>query len=227
MLACARECVAILGGLGHRGIALNRGYSMVAAAALELGHYAVAHQYARESLALAKDLGARREEGQMTIILGRLALVEGRLKQARQLLAAGYALLQETEVGDAAAALSALLCAAVRRGRQKRAHDYLRHLLEASLQAKAVLLIYHALPAAALVLGKAGRAVEAVEVEALARAQPYVANSRWFAAVFDPLLAEFTAGLPEEARAAAAARGRKREVWSVLAELYEGMSEEA
>ena len=66
----------------------------------------------------------------------------------------------------------------------------------------------------ALFLAKYGNAARAVEVWAVAQAQPLVAHSRWFAEVVGRVIAERAKTLTPEAAAAAQERGQALDFWA-------------
>ena len=64
-----------------------------------------------------------------------------------------------------------------------------------------------------------GDAARAIEIWALAKCQPYVANSKWFEDVAGRELDDLAASLPPEVAEAARERGRGLELWQAAAAL--------
>jgi hypothetical protein len=79
--------------------------------------------------------------------------------------------------------------------------------------------IVFALPGVALLLAQADDVARAVEIWALARCHPFVANSRWFEDVAGRELEALAATLPLEVAEAAQARGRTLDLWQTAATL--------
>lgn len=82
-----------------------------------------------------------------------------------------------------------------------------------------------ALPLAALPWVDQGEIERAVELYALARRYPHVANSRWYEAVAGRQIAAVAETLPPEEVAAAQARGKARDLWGTAAELLAELEE--
>ena len=76
-----------------------------------------------------------------------------------------------------------------------------------------------AIPATALLLADQGEIEQAVELYALASRYPFVANSRWFEAVFGRHIVAVADTLPPEVVAAAEERGRARDLGETVKEL--------
>ncbi|HUT19668.1 MAG TPA: hypothetical protein VM366_10940, partial [Anaerolineae bacterium] len=95
----------------------------------------------------------------------------------------------------------------------------LAQALQLGIQIRSLRPLWAALPAVALLLADRGEAERAVELYALAWSVPRVACSRWYEDVAGRELAAAAAGLPPEAREAALACGRAREVWATAEEL--------
>ncbi len=108
-------------------------------------------------------------------------------------------------------------------GQPDRARSFLCRALQAACQLRVVPQLLDALPAVALLLLDQGQAERAVEVYALARRFPYVANSCWFEDVVGRHIDGAVATLPEDVVSRAWARGRSRDLWAtaqaLLAEL--------
>jgi hypothetical protein len=77
----------------------------------------------------------------------------------------------------------------------------------------------------ALLLAGEGQAERAIELYALARCCPWVANSHWFEDVAGQHIDAVAASLPADVVAAAQAHGQARDLWATVAELLDEFGE--
>jgi hypothetical protein len=81
------------------------------------------------------------------------------------------------------------------------------------------------LPGISLLLADQGEKERAVELYALARTHPMVANAQWFEDIAGQHIAAVAATLPPQVVAAAEARGQARDLWETAAELLAELEE--
>ena len=113
--------------------------------------------------------------------------------------------------------------AALRLGKIPEAQENLYEALHLSAGAGAFVPLMYVIPGAALLLAERGEDERAVELYALASRSSFVANSRWFSDIAGKHIsaaAVRTEGASPEALAAAQERGRIRELWATVDELW-------
>ena len=188
-------------------------------ARLHRGDYDAARRYGREALALSQQTGHRRTTGYALFVLGAVALAEGDYRRAEALLqesAAVYGGIDQW--AEHCRTLAALGYARRALGRRGWADPLLLAGLQRAAQSHAFLPLLWGLPALALFLADAGKMEQAATLQALARRQPALANSRWYEAVVGRQLAALVAALPPEQGAQAEARGCSLELAAAVAE---------
>jgi hypothetical protein len=160
-------------------------------------------------------------------LLGDLALVTSSYVEAQEAFTESVKISREASgtyyrVGVAPAGLG---YTASRLGQFSQARRHLAEALVSALAFKAYLPAVYALPGVALLLAATGAIARAVEVWALAKCHPFVANSKWFEDVVGRELEALAASLPPEEAEAAWERGRTLDLWEeaavLLAELEE------
>jgi tetratricopeptide (TPR) repeat protein len=192
---------------------------------LGLGEYDRARTWAvkgQEVAHKAHGVGKAHTTAAAPHFLGCVALVTEEPASAKKLLQDGVALARE--VGYAYILPVFLSTLAVAHRRLQELEPMRMCLLEAiqiAANSRSRLGGFSVLSAAALALLDRGEAERTVELYALARRNPLMANSQWFLDVFGDEIAAVAATLPPDLVAAAEARGRERDLWETIAELLE------
>jgi tetratricopeptide (TPR) repeat protein len=182
---------------------------------LHMGQYGEARTHLRAALQLPPV-----EQPQVLIDLGRLAIRDGELSEARRLFLGVLAAQEQLGIRTLAAqARCALVYAAQAPDALEEAQHNLVLALRWAAQSGAFRAVVEALPASALMLVNQGKVEQAVEIYALACTYGHVANSQWYEDVVGQPVAEAAAALPPDVVAAAQERGRARDVQATLEEL--------
>jgi predicted ATPase len=204
------------------GVAVADNYFGVIEA--HLGRYGEARERAQNALDVYQPLGFQRWGGFSFASLGMAALGEGDYREAERLLEQSTALY--SQVPDRhwrAFALALSGYAALKLDRRRPARERLHQALRFASDTRAVLSVLYALPGVALLLAGEGQVEQAVELYALASRYPFVAHSRWFEDVAGVYIARAASALPPDAVAAAQERGRSRDLWAAVEELWNEM----
>jgi hypothetical protein len=120
--------------------------------------------------------------------------------------------------------LAALGLATFRLGQLSPAAQHLAEALASALTHNSVVPALATLPAIALVLATNGDKVRAVEIWALAKSHPFVANSKWFGDAAGRELEVLAASLLADAAAAASATGRELDLWETVKQILTELS---
>jgi tetratricopeptide (TPR) repeat protein len=213
------QCLTIFDDLGRRGWVASA-QAELASVCLHLGLCGEARAQADKALTLARATGLRFRVGHTLLLLGCVALAEGRPDQAQRLSADSLAAYQDTSQPDdiaCARAVSAL--AACNLGQFSMADHLLTQALEVAADNGYVYPLIFGLPALALLRASEGESEQAVEVYEVAIRFPLVAKSRWFAELAGTRIAALAQSLPAEAVAEARKRARSRDVHATVEEL--------
>jgi tetratricopeptide (TPR) repeat protein len=185
---------------------------------LHMGQYKQAQQEAADAL----DLGTENrvtKDPRLYCLFGELALVESSYFEAQGAFAEGEKISREVRLNSIGLAFAGLGYAACHLSQLSQAHHHLAEALTNALATKAYMPAVYALPGVALLLAASGAEARAVEVWALAKSQPFVANSKWFEDVAGRELETLAATLPPEVAKAARERGQALDMWETAAEL--------
>ena len=214
----AGESLAICRDLGDR---LFEGWVQycLSEALMHSGQYEQAGRQAASGLLVVQATGDRRDEGSLYGVLGQLALAESSYARAQAAFAKSGEIFRETQYSLIDFSLAGLGYTACRLGQPQAARQHLAEALSSVLAIKSYKRVVFALPGVALLLAKTGAVARAVEIWALARRHPFVANSRWFEDVAGRELDDLVAILPAEVAEAAQARGRALDLWETAAAL--------
>ena len=218
----AGESLAICRDLGDRAF---EGWAQfcLSETLMHSGQYQPAGRQADSGLLVAKALGDQSDEGALYGVLGQLALVESSYAKAQAAFAKSAELFRETQNSDVVLSLAGLSYTASHLNQPQQACQYLAEALASGLAAKTYMPVVFALPGVALLLAQTGEAARAVELWAMAKCHPLIANSKWFEDVAGRELDDLAATLPPAVAAAAWQRGQRLELWqtaeALLAEL--------
>jgi tetratricopeptide (TPR) repeat protein len=213
------ECSLTFKELGYRSFVTSV-EAVQSSIKLHLGRYGEAREHAEEALSLARDRDLPFRAGYALLVLGSVALAQEAYAQARRLLREGLAVYQGIKMPAGVGwAHAALAYAARGLGQPAQMGHHLHQALRAVSETGDVPTLLWALPAAGLLLADQGAEEQAVELYALASRYGLVADSRWFEDVAGRHVTAIAASLPEDAVAAAEARGRARDLEATAEEL--------
>jgi predicted ATPase/DNA-binding CsgD family transcriptional regulator/Flp pilus assembly protein TadD len=220
----AHESLAIARELGYPPTTSGFAQGVLCDALLHSGRYHQAAREAEQALSSLNEIGPiHLVHGYFYLVLGKLALVETSYNQAQDAFAQSSKHFQPGWSDLAGFPLAGLSHAACCLDQLAPARQHLAEALESALVAKTYMTVVYALPFVAYYLATTGRVERGVEIWQLARTQPLVAHSTWFADVVGRELASLAASLPPEVVEAAGERGRALDLWataeSLLAEL--------
>ncbi|MEZ4861155.1 MAG: BTAD domain-containing putative transcriptional regulator [Caldilineaceae bacterium] len=194
----------------------------LAEATLHLGHYAQARVYATSALQLAQAVDDSGRISYALWHLGFAVLGEGACLEAEQLLAESIAIHQRLGIrAREHDVLATFGFASLAAGKVNQAQQALRAVLEMALENRFFGTSVEGICLAACVSAVQEKPEQAVELYALARRYPYIANSCGFADAAGPHIAVAIELLPAEVVAAAQARGRALDRWATVAALVE------
>ncbi len=218
--AVSQQSLDLYRVLGQR-IYITEAHSLLASIDLHRGSYEEARNQAQTSLELARTQGPPYCVGRNLLLLGCLHLSEGAPARAHQCLQDSLTAYQKFrgDCDDLSLVLAHLAIAAHGLRDTLGARQHLRLALEIAEESEALLSLWWALPAMALLLAGEGENERAVELYALASRFPLVAKSRWFEDVAGTQLAAVAATLPAERVAVLQERGRARDVEATATEL--------
>jgi DNA-binding SARP family transcriptional activator/tetratricopeptide (TPR) repeat protein len=191
-------------------------YSVLARALLHQGEYAEARDWATRSLE-----EARRVDEPLTGLylnhMGEIDLAENRLWEALDELEESLTFTSEREqvliIGMPLANLGYIARALNQIDRSRR---YLVRCLVEVKKIGSLRTVIHALPALALLEADQGNIERAIELCALARNYPYVANSRWFEDIAGRHINTQSSSLSAERVLIAQNRGRLLDTWETI-----------
>ena len=153
-----------------------------AQARLHLGRYSDTSNLATECLKSARKLGSQRNISLTLVLLGRLALVNGKHQESANLLQQGIDILEgmgpRRELGPAYADLC---LSSMRLGNTTEAKQHLKTALEYATKTGDFVAHVYVLPIVALYFANQDQIDKVEELYSLAVSYPMVANSRWFA----------------------------------------------
>ncbi len=211
-------------GMPHEPGSANVG---IARAKINLGRYDEARSLSENDLARYRSLNHKWYIAFTLFNLGRIELVEGDVKRAKDNFEESIALL--LEVDDRPLIPDVLFCLAfVHRqcGERELAIQAIVRALKITLESAALNPMRFELPAMALLSLDAGDIERAVELYAAAQQSPYIANSHWFEEVVGNEIAQAAAALSPDVVAAAEEQGSERDLRAtavaLLADLERG-----
>ena len=160
------------------------------------------------------------DDPQALWIGGTIALMRGDLSEAVRLLQASAELSEQLGLlWQARWAHSLLATAHWLLGGQAEARADLLAVLRAATALHDVLSLLHALLGLALIFAEQGAPERGLELYALARQHPLIANNQAFTTFFGQRLDAASTALPPEAAQPAQKRGRARDLWATAREL--------
>jgi tetratricopeptide (TPR) repeat protein len=218
----AEESLAICRELGHRG---DEGWVQycLCETLMHSGQYQSARRQAAGGLLTVKAIDDRNHEAALYGVLGQLALVASSYAEAQAAFAKNAEIYGEINYRLIDISLAGLGYTTCRLGQPQEARQHLTEALVSALALKTYGPTLLALPGVALLLAATGKGAHAIEIWALAKCHPFVANSKWFEDVAGRELDDLAATLPAEAAEAAWERGQRLELWqtaeALLAEL--------
>ncbi len=204
----------------------SEGYYRLAEILLHQGQYQLAGKQAHKGLSIAQSIGIRPTEGYVYGVLGQLALVELSWAEAQTFFAQCTAILTQRQLGFYDVALSGLGYSACLRDQPEEAQRHLVKALSEGLALKAYWPVLFALAGVALFLAKWGNAARAVEVWAVAQAQPLVAHSRWFAEVVGERVNAAAISLPPTLLTTIQAQAQTSTFWEIAQTLAQELQQD-
>jgi predicted ATPase len=221
----ARESLALYQELGYQEKAFWA-HCVLGSILLHSGQFQQAGQQAAQALGLGinRDQSESLVPGWLYQISGQCALVESSYSQAQGAFVQSSEQFQRGWSYLTSFSLTGLGHVACRQGHLAPARQYLAEALDSALVAKTYMTVVYALPFVAYYLATTGRVERGVEIWQLARTQPLVAHSTWFADVVGRELASLAASLPPEVVEAAGERGRALDLWATAETLMAELS---
>jgi tetratricopeptide (TPR) repeat protein len=222
----ANEALAPAEVIGSPYLSAFAAYA-VAHAAIHLGRYDEARVQAEQSMTLARSAGDRQIHGWALMYMGQVSLAWGSHEIAAAQLEGAAAALTEFRKSIWFLPLTFQALALGQLGDSSQARRVLAKALRENMQPRVFYVVVNALPAAAQLVAAQDYFEKALELYALARRYPCVANSRWFEDVVGGDVAGWAAALPPDVADAARERGRARELWETAEELIAEFGEDA
>jgi predicted ATPase/DNA-binding SARP family transcriptional activator len=202
--------------------------AFLGAAKMRLGRYQEARAQSEMTCALSDKVGYPRGGGLAYWVLGDVALATEAYAEACVWFQKSAVIQRRIgQKEDLCYALTDLACAVLRLGQLTQARRHLHEALRTAAEIQSVGVLWHALPATALLFADLGEHERAVELYALASRYPIVSNSLWFQDVAGRRIATAATILPTDVVAAAQARGLAQDLWTVVAELVEELASRA
>jgi hypothetical protein len=202
------------------GVVDNYGLLWVNFDELQLGQYEDAREHMRATLDISRTKHDRFIMAFALLELGRLALVDGAVEDARQLISESIPAYEATGYRDWAEAARCALAYAIRGPDDlEETRMILARAARWASERGSLPVLVEVLPAAACVFLRGGETERAIEVYELARTLPYVSGAKWYEDLVGHPIAEAAASLPPDIVAAAKARCRARDVQATLEEL--------
>jgi predicted ATPase/DNA-binding SARP family transcriptional activator len=214
----AGESLEVCRDLGHRAAEGWAQYCL-SETLLHSGQYQPARRQAAGGLIVVEAVGSRDDEAALYGVLGQLALVESSYAEAQAAFARSGEIFRENQYRPFDFSPAGLGYTTCRLRQQQKARQHLAEALASALALKTYGPTLFALPAVALLLAQTGAAARAVEIWALAKCHPFVANSKWFEDVAGWELEAVAASLSPEVAEAAQERGRTLDLWQAAAAL--------
>jgi tetratricopeptide (TPR) repeat protein len=213
----ASKNLAFSRDFGHKRLESGM-HNFVNESLLHLGRYELARQQVIQALPLIREIGLKTDESSLVWILGRLALLDSSYDEAKVWIIESAEVAVEIQERQCFAQ-AGLGYVSVQQGLLDEARQHLVEALSCGLGIHVYYPLIFTVPGVALFLAAVGAAVHAVEVWALAKCHPYVANSKWFEDVAGRELEALAASLPPEVAEAAWERGRTLDLWEEAAVL--------
>ena len=205
--------------LGDRGIQAESDHFR-AWVHVNLGHYALATTLYTRGMRLYEELDHHHGIALSLLGLGEIKLAMGDYENAYTLLSDAEAALHDVGQHDEEAlAVGETILALYELGRMDEAWAQLRILLAKDHRHGAFPPAHHAVNCAAVLLAATDRPEQALEYHALAMRHPYLTNSAYREDVVGRHIHTAAARLTDDVRAAAIARGRKRDLLTTIDEL--------
>lgn len=187
------------------------------------------HQGRYEAAVQTAEMAARavsassRTDGQAVkdCILGIRALVHGRWDEAGEHLRRSLATRKPSPDWHAPVSYGCLALASRKLGNGDHARQFLKAELQVALASRRYEPLIVSLLVAALLLADRGELERATELYTRIWQEPFARNSVWLREVAGRELQEISAGLPDEARAAAQERGQGLDLWQMAEELVQ------
>jgi predicted ATPase/DNA-binding CsgD family transcriptional regulator/Flp pilus assembly protein TadD len=223
----ARQSMALYQGLGYQD-EVSWGHCVLGSNLLYSGQYNQAGRQAAQALSLGLDIDQSESlvPGWLYLVSGQCALVESSYRQAQDAFARSSELFKQGWLNSVGFPLAGLGHVACCQGQLAPARQYLVEALDSALAAKTYMALVYTLPFIAHFLATTGYLERGLELWELARTQPLVTNSKWFADLVGQELEAVATALPPEVAGAARERGRALDLWvtaeTLLAELSEG-----
>jgi len=208
----AQDSLALCQELGLRDNGVPMHFTL-ACVLLHSGRYQEAWQQAADGLPLSQEFGSRNYEASLHYVLGQWAFVAGTFTEAQAAFAECAHIFRELQQNNLGIPLAGVGYVAYRLGHFPQARGHLAEALAGTLAIKAYMPLVFALPAVALLLAATGNESRALEIWTLAKRQPLVEKSKWFADVAGRALEALAASLPPEVAEVARERGRTLELW--------------
>jgi tetratricopeptide (TPR) repeat protein len=208
------------------GLGASDCHTWMGAAETHLGRYGSARTHTELGLAVRREFGIPQRVAYALMVLSWIDLAEGAYEKAEERLEESVGLYQQvTQPDEGSWALASMAYAERELGQRDQAWRHLREALRTGVEIRAFFPLVLGVPLAALLLADEGEAERAVEVYALASAQPFVAHSVWFEGVVGQHISAAAKGLPPQVVAAAQERGRTRDLWEMAEELLDELGE--
>ncbi len=193
-----------------------------------LGEYAIARQHALEFIDLENDFGTSRRSPDILLVLGWAALGQQEYAEAEKWLEECHATwyrISEPPVEENKGLRAYQAYAALGKGRQQEALGYIHETLHDSVRGRSFMSICVALTTLALLWAREGQIERAIELYALARRYPFVANSRLIEELAGREVELAAACLPAEVAEAARRRGRARDLFATATQLLAALDD--
>jgi tetratricopeptide (TPR) repeat protein len=188
---------------------------------LQLGQGSQLWSVCERALFHSQETGDSLTEALAYTTLGQVAMAEDSLFEAEKLLQAGLDITRQ--LGSNGLIIGQILSyagyVARKLSKPTQAKACFVEALQVALVSRTPLVLLDGLLGIALLLTDFGQVILAVELTALARCYPYIADSHWFEAIAGHELDLLTATLPLEIVQTAQARGRSRDLWQTAAAL--------
>ena len=158
---------------------------------------------------------------QISLIQGSVALALGNYAEAQAFIQEAitlYKTIQEQHF--LVEALGVMGTIQLKMGKQEEGRQYLQQGLQLAIDTRSFKNA-SVLAGSALLLAEIGQKKQAVELYALVKCQPLVANSRWFADVYGQPLAAATESLPSTLVRTAQTQGKMSDLWQTATTLLE------
>jgi predicted ATPase len=199
--------------LGNRA-ATGRARCRLGLALGALGRYDEAHAEVQVGMEMLRKIGKPLDLAWGQWVAGIVLLGMGTLPEAEAAFKESVGHYRDTgQVGQAGWPLALLAHVVLERGDEVTARSHLLEILHESRGRRDFLPLIEALPTAARLLARRGRAERAVELVALAWRYPVLTSSQVYTAILSRAHAEASASLPDGSVTAATARGRGLDPW--------------